>query len=51
MIGVKIARMRYLIETMITVILPESNLESINVAVPFKSVDETLLRDHSNEIY
>ena len=30
---------------------PESNLESINVAVTFKSVDETLVCDHSNERY
>ena len=31
--------------------LPESNLESINVVVTFESVDETLVRDHSNESY
>ena len=29
----------------------ESNLESINVVVTFKSVDETLVCDHSNESY
>ena len=29
--------------------LPESNLQSINVVVPFESVDETLVCDHSNE--
>ena len=27
------------------------NLESINVVVPFTSVDETLVCDHSNESY
>ena len=31
--------------------LPESNLEPINVVVPFYSVDETLVCDHSNESY
>ena len=35
----------------ITHLLPKSNLESINVVVPFESVDETLVCDHSNESY
>ena len=35
----------------LTLSLPESNLESINVALTFESVDETLLCDHSNESY
>ena len=33
----------------LTLSLPESNLESINVALTFESVDETLVCDHSNE--
>ena len=37
--------------TALTLSLPESNLESINVAVPVESVDETLVCDHSNESY
>ena len=37
--------------TVLTLSLPKSNLESINVAVPFESVDETLMCDHSNESY
>ena len=32
-------------------VLPELNLESINVVVPFESVVETLVCDHSNESY
>ena len=35
----------------LTLLLPESNLESINVAVPFDSVDESLVCDHSNKSY
>ena len=35
----------------LTLSLPESNLESINVVVPFESVDKTLVCDHSNESY
>ena len=35
----------------LTLSLPESNLESINVVVPFESVDETLVCDHSIESY
>ena len=35
----------------LTFSLPESNLESINVILTFKSVDETLVCDHSNESY
>ena len=33
----------------LTLLLPESNLESINVDVPFNFVDETLVCDHSNK--
>ena len=35
----------------LTLSLPESNLESINVVLTFKSVDETLVCHHSNESY
>ena len=35
----------------ITISLPESNLESINVVVTFESVVEILVCDHSNESY
>ena len=35
----------------LTLSLPESNLESINVVVTFKSVDKTLVCDHSYESY
>ena len=35
----------------LTLSLPESNLESINVVVSFESVDETLVCDHSNDSY
>ena len=35
----------------LTLSLPESNLESIIVVVPFKSVDETSVCDHWNESY
>ena len=35
----------------LTLSLPESNLESINVVVIFESVDKTLVCDHSNESY
>ena len=35
----------------LTLSLPESNRGSINVVVPFESVDETLVCDHSNESY
>ena len=31
--------------------LPVSNLQSMNVAVPFESVYETVMCDHSNESY
>ena len=37
--------------TTLTLSLPESNLESIYVVLTFKSVDETLVCDHSNESY
>ena len=47
--------LRFLINMVIkpylTLSLPESNLESINLAVPCKSVDETRVCDHSNESY
>ena len=35
----------------VTLSLPESNLDLINVVLTFKSVDETLVCDHSNESY
>ena len=35
----------------LTLSLPESNLESINVFLTFKYVDKTLVCDHSNESY
>ena len=35
----------------LTLSLPESNLESINVALTSKSAHETLGCDHSNESY
>ena len=35
----------------LTLSLPESNLESINVVLTFKSVDETLVCHHLNESY
>ena len=35
----------------LTLSLPESILESITVVIPFESVDETLVCDHSNESY
>ena len=34
-----------------TLSLPESNLDSINVVLTFESVDKTLVCDHSNESY
>ena len=33
----------------LTLSLPESNLQSIKVVVPFESVDKTLVCDYSNE--
>ena len=38
-------------ERLLTLSLPESNLESITVVVTFKGVDETLVCDHSTESY
>ena len=35
----------------LTLSLPESNLELINMVLTFQSVDETLVCDHSNERY
>ena len=41
-----------LVLVILTLSLPKSNLESINVVVLFESVDETLVQcDHSNESY
>ena len=36
---------------MLTLSLPESNQESMNVVLTFESVDETLVCGHSNESY
>ena len=41
----------YLIWMFLTLSLPESNLEPINMVVLFESVDETLVCDDSNESY
>ena len=38
-------------ERQLTLPLLESNFESINVVVTFKSVDTALVCDHSNESY
>ena len=39
------------IKSRLTLSLPKSNLESINVVLTFTFVDETLVCDHSNKSY